>query len=537
MNIPNIKELKPSQCREVVIKKNYPEFYQYLIDNYPNISFSEKLYWYYNNIHTKPVCSACGKSVKFINSTLGYAQYCSKSCANKSTNKIEKTKHSCIEKYGGVAPICSDSVKTKMTSTMLDRYGVANCQQNKEISKKTQNTIIEKYGGQGNASAELKQKYVSTCINKYGVDNSSKADHIKERISTGKRQSIIDTSNDVIEYVETEGKLMCVCKCPHAECNKCSDRQYTIETTLLANRLSHNIERCTKLLPYKPMTSTYELAIQELLDSFSIEYQTNVRNIISKELDIYIPSKNIAIEFNGIYHHSDAIKPNNYHNNKFKECQKRGIQLISIWEDQYLSKYNIVRSLLLSKLGIYETKLYARKCDLCTVDAETANIFYSHNHIQGKCNASVHYALRYDDNIVAMMSFGKRALGKEYDDNWELIRYCSKINTSVIGGVSKLFNHFIKSHNPKCIISWSSNDISDGNMYKLLNFDYANESLSYWYISNNMKRYHRSNFSKSNLIKKKIITNADTRSEHEITKSLGFKRIFDSGQTKWIWNK
>ena len=165
MNIPDIKTLKPSQCREVVIKKNYPDFYKKLNDTYSdNISFSEKLYWYFNNIKIKPVCLRCGKPVKFINTTLGYAQYCCKACANKDTTKIEKTKHICIEKYGGVAPICSNEVKSKMKNTMLDRYGVENCQQNKEISNRTKETIINKYGGQGNASDELKQKYINTFI-------------------------------------------------------------------------------------------------------------------------------------------------------------------------------------------------------------------------------------------------------------------------------------------------------------------------------------------------------------------------------------
>ena len=175
MNIPDIKSLKPSQCREIVIKKNYPEFYEYIDKKYQgeDITFSEKLYWYYNNITTIPVCHNCGKPVKFINSNIGYAQYCCKACSNKDIAKIEKTKQICIEKYGGIAPICSEIVKSKMKDTMLDKYGVENCQQNKDISNKTKQTIINKYGGQGNASQILKTKYINTCIDRYGADNAS----------------------------------------------------------------------------------------------------------------------------------------------------------------------------------------------------------------------------------------------------------------------------------------------------------------------------------------------------------------------------
>ena len=229
------------------------------------------------------------------------------------------------------------------------------------------------------------------------------------------------------------------------------------------------------------------------------------------------------------------ITPNNYHINKFKECQEKGIQLISIWEDQYLTKINIIKSIILSKLGIYSEKIYARKCIIDIVDSKIANEFYSSNHLQSKCNASIHYSLKYNGEIIAMMSFGKRSLGKNFNNDWELIRYCSKINTLIVGGVSKLFKHFIKEYKPKTIISWSSNDISNGNMYKKLGFEFENMSSSYWYISNSMKRYHRSNFSKSNLIKKSLIKEDDERSEKEITYDLGFIRIFDTGQTKWIW--
>lgn len=450
MNVPDIKTLKPSQCREVVIKKNYPEFYKKLNDTYSDsISFSEKLYWYFNNIKIKPVCLRCGMPVKFINTTLGYAQYCCKACANKDTTKIEKTKQICIEKYGGVAPICSNEVKSKMKNTMLDRYGVENCQQNKEISNRTKETIINKYGGQGNASDELKQKYINTCVDKYGVNNSSKSETIKEKISIGKRQSIINSNENIIDYFKDNDNLMCVCRCPHVDCNKCKEKQFIIESSLLANRISHNIEICTNLLPYKPLSSSYELYLAEFLDVHNIEYQRSVRNIISKELDLYIPSYNIAIEFNCVFHHSDERKPNNYHINKYKECQEKGIQLISIWEDQYLTKINIVKSIILSKLGVYKERLYARKCAIEKVDSKIANEFYTNNHLQSKCNASVHYALKYNNEIVAMMSFGKRSLGNNFNNEWELIRYCSKTHINIIGGASRIFNRFIKEYCPK----------------------------------------------------------------------------------------
>ena len=467
---------------------------------------------------------------------MGYGIYCSKECSNKAPEKKEKLKVIFNEKYGGNAPACSKKVRAKMESTMLDRFGVKNCQQNKEISNRTKNTHITRYGGQGNGSKLLKEKYINTCLKLYNVDNSSKSDAVREKLSIAKRKNIIDNHKYIVEYIKDNDKLLCRCKCPHTDCNKCDEKEFVIDSTALANRLSHGIEICTKLLPFKPLTSKYELILADILREHNIEFETNYRGIISKELDIYTPSKNIAIEFNGVFHHSDERKPNNYHVNKYNECKAKGIQLISIWEDLYITKYNIVKSVLLSKLGIYSNKIYGRKCNIGIVDSKTANKFYEDNHIQGACNASIHYALIYNDDIVSMMSFGKRSLGKDCDIQWELIRYCSLLNTCVIGGASKLFNRFIHDYNPTKIISWSSNDISDGSMYKKLGFEFVNSSSSYWYVSKqSCKRYHRSVFSKANMIKRGIITEDDKRTEREIAIDMKFRRIFDTGQTKWIW--
>lgn len=537
MNIPDINTLKPAQCREVVIKKNYPDFYKYLNDNYPvDITFSEKMYWYYNNISSRPVCPYCGNDVDFINVKSGYAIYCSKICSNKAPEKKQKVKTTCNEKFGGNAPSCSKEVRSKMETTMLERFGVKNCQQNKDVSTRTKNTIIDRYGGQGNGSKLLRDKYIKTCLNKYGVDNGSKSTEAREKLSIAKRKYTIENHDYIVDYIDDNNKLLCKCKCPHTDCNKCIEREFIIDSAVLANRISHGIEVCTKLLPFKPLTSSYEFAIANLLNEYNIEFETNRRDLISKELDIYIPSKNIAIEFNGIYHHSDERKPNNYHINKYNECKEKGIQLISIWEDLYVTKYNIIKSVLLSKLGIYENKIYARECKIVKVDSKTAYEFYDNNHIQGKCNASIHYALIYDNIIVSMMSFGKRSLGKECNIQWELIRYCTLCNICVVGGASKLFNNFIKEYSPDSITSWSSNDISDGSMYKMLGFEYIGSTSSYWYVSKqSLKRFHRATFSKLNLVKRGLIKENDNRTEREIANDMKFIRIFDTGQTKWIW--
>ena len=129
--------------------------------------------------------------------------------------------------------------------------------------------------------------------------------------------------------------------------------------------------------------------------------------------------------------------------------------------------------------------------------------------------------------------------GKEHKQQWELVRFCNKLNTRVIGGASKLLNYFIKIYNPISIVSFSMNDISDGNLYKKLGFKTDGKiTHSYWYVEpGTLKRYHRTSFSKQQIVKKGWKDKVDnTWTEADVMKEHGYFQIYDSGQMKWILN-
>ena len=244
------------------------------------------------------------------------------------------------------------------------------------------------------------------------------------------------------------------------------------------------------------------------------------------ELDIYIPEKKIAIEFNGVYWHSSEFKSPKYHFNKFKKCLDAGIQLITIWEDQWRNKKEICKEIIKSKLGIYNTRLYARKCDI--VEVKSCKSELDTWHLQGWAPSKYNFVLKYNNEPVAIMTFGVRKISNI--PQFELIRFCSKPGIQIVGGASKLFKHFIEKYNPPKIISYSSNDISTGTLYGSMGFMKVSESISYWYIDKQHKRYHRSNFRKCDLIKKGCPIDM---SEHEWMSLQGYLCIYDCGQTKW----
>ena len=528
---PEYKNLKGGNCKEISIKLHYPEFYEYLNQNYPGeLTFSEKLYWYFNGLTERPQCQhpECTNKTTFINVQEGYRDYCSRKCLNSDPLKKERAKNTCFERFGGPAPACSKSIIHKTEKTNLERYGTKNVMQNKELAEKSHNTNIRLYGGCGNASEMLLEKYKQTNSSIYGVDNYMQSQSFYDKI--------LEHHPDIISF-DIKSRTA-ICSCPDASCDLCQERQFEIDFSEYQSRLTNNIPLCTKQYHLQPhnIRGTYiETFIRNILDTHNVEYECNNRSILSgKEIDIYVPSKKIGIECNGIYWHSTSSpnkKPLSYHFNKWKECKENGIQLLTIWEDQIINKPDIVESIILSKLGIYERRIYARNCQVKEVDSKECYSFLKAYHLQGASNSKVRYGLYYNGELISVMTFGlkRRCMGGKGE--WELHRYCNKKGVQVVGGASRLFKHFLNAQKPIFIESFSSNDISDGRLYETLKFDMLKcEYGSYWYIDKNMNRHHRYNFRKDQLVKEGFDA---SKSEFTIMEERGYYRIYDSGQTKW----
>ena len=289
---------------------------------------------------------------------------------------------------------------------------------------------------------------------------------------------------------------------------------------------------------FEMSVSSGELDINNFINELGLKTETNKRTFVYPyELDIYIPEKKIAIEYDGLYWHNELNKDSKYHLNKTELCEKQGIRLIHIFEDEWLYKQNIVKSRLKSLLGLTDEKIYARKCKIKDVSFSDCKIFLEKNHIQGNVNAKHRYGLYYNDELVSIMTFGskRKNLGsKSEDESYELLRFCNKLNTTVVGGASRLMNYFIKVHNPKEIISYCDRRWSIGNMYEKLGFKLDHVSRpSYFYIKGD-KRYNRFGYRKDILIKQGFDKN---KTEHEIMLERGIYRIYDCGTKVYKWEK
>lgn len=426
----------------------------------------------------------------------------------------------------------------KIRQTCIERYGVDNIFKSKEIQRRIMERVSELYGVEHPAqSPDILNRMKITTLTRYGVDWFSKTDEFKKKMSTNRIYKTIHDNDDILGYVVIDD-IYYIYKCPHPECSGCVDKFYISKAGHKNVRENQGTEICTNLLPIlyeRNKGTSIELFVRGILDTNSVEYISNDRKILSgKELDIYIPSHKLAIECNGVYWHS--LKEPEFHYDKWSSCRDLEIQLLTIWEDQIVNKPDIVRSIILSKLGIYNEHIHARKCEIREVSSTESKKFLDLNHIQGSINGSIRLGLYYNDRLVSMMVFGRKrkALGSgDTTGVYELYRYCNELGVHVMGGASKLFNRFIKDHPDHIVESFSSNDISMGDLYRTLGFDLVSEQpISYWYIDRSMQRHHRYSFRKDILVKNGADPNL---SESQITNEMGLIRIYDSGQQKWVF--
>ncbi len=265
-----------------------------------------------------------------------------------------------------------------------------------------------------------------------------------------------------------------------------------------------------------------------------VTVERNNRDILSgKELDIVVHEKKLAIEFNGMHFHSTQFKEKHYHINKTKECNLNGYRLVHIWECDWKEKRDIVKSNLLNLIGATPTKIYARKCIVKEISRSEAAQFLSFNHLQGYALSKVNIGLYFDNELVSVMTFSKirkNLGGTSQDGEFELLRFCNKLNTTVVGGASRMFSYFIKHHKPTKIISYANRDWSMGNLYYKLGFTFLKYTTPGYFYSKSKIRYNRFTFRKDILIKEGYDPN---KTEEQIMDERGFNRIWNTGNLKF----
>ena len=286
--------------------------------------------------------------------------------------------------------------------------------------------------------------------------------------------------------------------------------------------------------------SAGEVALEAYIKSLGFEVvETGRRSILPSglELDIYVPSKKLAVEFNGVFYHStgtahDKIAKHR-HVIKQNEAEALNITLLQVWETEWNDKNDIVRSRVASALGVSE-RVGARSCALVTVDGPNAAAFLESNHIQGRCISSVNLGLEHEGKLIALMTLAKPRFNKKVQ--WELLRYCTKTGITVVGGPSRLLSAFNKEYQPTSIISYADRRWSKGNLYHQLGFKQQSTSPpGYWYVSGK-GLHHRMQFQKHRLQKQLKVFDPACSEEQNMLLN-GYRVLWDCGNHVFLWEK
>lgn len=368
---------------------------------------------------------------------------------------------------------------SKRLQTTIERYGVENVARSEEIREKTRQTLLRKYGVERLCDIPgSREKAKETCLKRFGVENP----WLTKEAQSKAIQTKIEKYGPNF-FLNTNGKQ--------------------------------------------------ESEFGEFLNSFGYKFEPDWKILGGKQLDFYCPELNLAFEFNGLHWHNEKSKTprlRNYHYDKYNNCRKQNIRLISIWSDEWLNRNEQVKNHIAAILSNNQTRVFARKCEVKIIDKDTAKKFIDQNHMQGESNILIAAGLFYNEELVGAVSFAKHHRSKGIVLN----RMCFKNGITVIGGASKLIAKCIpelKNIGSSKIITWSDNRYSEGNVYEKIGFTMEQElkqDYQYVLVSNPKSRFSKQSMQKANTGCPIDMT------EKEWMELNGFARIWDCGKKRWI---
>ena len=456
----------------------------------------------------------------------------------------EKIKQTNLDRFGVECAMNAPEIQEQIRQTMTDKYGAPYVLQSPILVEKIHTTNKERYGYPvATQNPEIQQKIAKTMQERYGVEHWNESWEYRKSVMTDPTKieewkSFLEDPDayvashfeDVPNYKELEEAL-----------------------GVNATTIQVHLASLDKLYLVK---YTLSYAENELLDMLRrIDPNMNIKQhnrqlIKPYELDVFLPDYNIAIEMNPTGTHNSSIgshesgpTPPSYHKMKTDLCEKNNVFLFHIFGYEWSHKKNIVESMLRNLTGNNLERIYARKCEIRNVPGKDAFDFLQKNHRQGGVHSKIRLGLYYNNELVSLMTFGKMrntmGLGNEdLSDCWELVRFCNKLNTSVIGGASKLFTYFVRHYTPTRVRSFSDRAHTRGTLYQTLGFTEVSRSNEnyVWVNTKDNKAYSRVNAQKHNLKKFFKDDTIDlTRTEKEIMEAHGYVQVFDSGTITWQW--
>lgn len=511
-------------------------------------------------------CEYCGKPFPATKEQiLRGKKTCSDECRYKLTSQkflqnidssLMKQRETNIRKYGVSSYSKTDEFKDKVRNTSLAKYGEISYTKTEEYKHKTKATNLARRGYEWSLQdPSVREKSKQTWLKKYGYDNPSKSPDVYSQWITS-----VDKLPIYLQFKDNPKQFIL----DNFKDHKPSLKELSEYCGIHVNSVGDVIHKshCEDCIAY--VFSYMEQEVYDFLREFlpgDIEIERNTFQIITPyELDIYIPQYKFAIECNPTYTHNSSYgvnyggseeplksfaKPINYHRMKSEMCKEKGIFLFHIFGYEWTHRKEIIRSMIRNDLHFTENKIYARKTTLAKIPSSTAYKFLQENHRQGGIQSKVALGLYYQNELVSVMTFGgmRNTIGQvkkseENENCWELSRFCNKINTSIVGGASKLFKHFIEEYHPREVKSFSDISHATGNLYPTLGFEFVHENnLGYVWVNLKTDDAISRNSAQKRFLKT-LLHDEDidlSKTEAQIMVEHGFVQVFNSGTILWKW--
>lgn len=466
----------------------------------------------------------------------------------------EVAKEAVLEKYGVDNILKTPEGQKLAKQGMKEKYGEEHTMHVPEIKNKVKQTNMSIYGSASPlGNADIQEQIKADLLENFGVEHISQVPGICERVIATKREKygeslaqfgrgdVHNIENYNIEYWMENFKDS---RSGRIDLHACA-KYHNVQADAIRNQFKK-----AGITGIFKGSHTSELEVIQYVEKLGFDVIQRDKTLVGpNEIDCYIPEANLAVEFDGLMYHSQGnlaegkffrrVHPN-YHLDKTKGCAEKGVQLLHIFENEWLvtRTRHIWKSLIKSKLGLSD-RIFARNTKIAEVSELKAKQFCEENHLQGHATSSVRYGLYYNDELVALMTFSKPRFNKKAD--WELLRFCCKKDITVVGGASRLLKHFRKNHEG-LIVSYANLRWSNGNLYEQLGFtlvDQSEPNYFYFKVTNgrvkteDLKLLNRMQFQKHKLADK--LENFDAeKTEKENMYANGYNSIYDCGNLVYL---
>lgn len=442
---------------------------------------AERLFNLHHGLTSKASCKHCGNPTSFRSWKAGYLKFCSISCSVPYRPAREKKPKPRL--------LTKEERLERQMKTNMERYGVPWAWMSQEGKEQKKKVMAERMAAEW--SVELTENGYTPLFS-------------------------------VSDYLDSRSKV-------DVRCNKCGT-----EFKIQRMRWVENKNCCTTC--YTPRASRGQHEVADFIRSLGVDVRVNDRKEFKgkMELDIFVPEKNLVIEYDGLFWHSERGRPDIKEKSwyKFQQLKQHGYRYMMFLDDEWATNGEIVKSRIKNALGLIEDRIYARSCNILVLTGKEQRDFFAANHTQGAVAATKAIGLEHNGKLVAAMSFGPSRFNSEYD--WELLRFATKKDTSVVGGASKLFSYWRGLHQGAKIISFSDNRWGTGGFYEKLGFvEDGQTGQGYFYVNSNGARRSRQQHMKHKL--KELFPKFDAAlTERQNCWNNGWYRVWDLGNTRWV---